>query len=99
MTLNGWAQIALFCGLVLLLTRPLGGYLDDEQLATLDQLANALSRDRSFLLNEAVGNYLDLHRWQIEEIRQAVAEADAGDFASQEDVRAAFDAFKAPAGR
>lgn len=28
MTLNGWAQIALFCGLVLLLTRPLGGYLD-----------------------------------------------------------------------
>ena len=29
MTLNGWAQIALFCGLVLLLTRPLGGYLDN----------------------------------------------------------------------
>ena len=28
MTFNGWAQIALFCGLVLLLTRPLGGYLD-----------------------------------------------------------------------
>ncbi|KAF0104123.1 MAG: K+-transporting ATPase ATPase A chain [Rhodospirillaceae bacterium] len=29
MTLNGWAQIALFCVLVLLLTRPLGGYLDN----------------------------------------------------------------------
>jgi len=29
MTLNGWAQIALFCGLVLLLTRPLGFYLDN----------------------------------------------------------------------
>lgn len=29
MTINGWAQIALFCGLVLLLTRPLGGYLDN----------------------------------------------------------------------
>ena len=28
MTFNGWAQIALFCGLVLLMTRPLGGYLD-----------------------------------------------------------------------
>ena len=28
MTFNGWAQIALFCGLVLLVTRPLGGYLD-----------------------------------------------------------------------
>ena len=29
MTINGWAQIALFCGLVLLLTRPLGGYLNN----------------------------------------------------------------------
>ena len=28
MTLNGWAQIALFVAIVLLLTRPLGGYLD-----------------------------------------------------------------------
>ncbi|MBI3198339.1 MAG: potassium-transporting ATPase subunit KdpA, partial [Rhodospirillales bacterium] len=29
MTFNGWAQIALFCVIVLLLTRPLGGYLDN----------------------------------------------------------------------
>lgn len=28
MTFNGWAQIALFCVVVLLLTRPVGGYLD-----------------------------------------------------------------------
>jgi K+-transporting ATPase ATPase A chain len=28
MTINGWAQIALFCAVVLLLTRPVGGYLD-----------------------------------------------------------------------
>ena len=28
MTFNGWAQIALFVAVVLLLTRPLGGYLD-----------------------------------------------------------------------
>jgi K+-transporting ATPase ATPase A chain len=27
MTLNGWAQIALFCVLVLALVRPLGGHL------------------------------------------------------------------------
>ena len=27
MTFNGWAQIALFMALVLVLTRPLGGYL------------------------------------------------------------------------
>lgn len=28
MNFNGWMQIALFCGLVLVLTRPLGGYLN-----------------------------------------------------------------------
>ncbi len=27
MTLNGWAQIALFCFILLMLTRPIGGYL------------------------------------------------------------------------
>jgi len=29
MTINGWAQIALFCAVLVLLTRPLGGYLDN----------------------------------------------------------------------
>ena len=27
MTLNGWLQILLFCGIVLLLVKPLGGYM------------------------------------------------------------------------
>jgi K+-transporting ATPase ATPase A chain len=27
LTLNGWLQIALFCAIVVLLTRPVGGYL------------------------------------------------------------------------
>ena len=70
--------------------------LDDEKLRFLDVLADAHDRDRSYLLKEAVENYIDLHRWQISEIRQAIAEADAGDFASEEEVKAAFDTFKQP---
>ena len=27
MTINGWLQIALYCGLLILLTRPVGGYM------------------------------------------------------------------------
>ncbi|WP_295138809.1 potassium-transporting ATPase subunit KdpA [uncultured Reyranella sp.] len=42
MTLNGWAQIALFCGLVLLLTRPLGGYLDNVMAGRRTLLSPAL---------------------------------------------------------
>jgi predicted transcriptional regulator len=70
--------------------------LEDDKLQFLDTLADTHDRDRSYLLNEAVENYIDLHRWQMDEIRQAIAEADAGDFASEAEVRAAFDGFKQP---
>jgi predicted transcriptional regulator len=64
--------------------------LDVEKRAALDAIATAMDRDRSYLLNEAVRLYLDLHQWQIEEIQQGIAEAEAGDFASDEDVDAVF---------
>ena len=35
-------------------------------------------------------SYISLRRWQIEEIKKAVAEADAGDFASDEEVEVMF---------
>ena len=34
--------------------------------------------------------YLDVYRWQVEHIEQAVREADAGDFASEQEVAEAF---------
>jgi predicted transcriptional regulator len=69
--------------------------LEEDKIDTLDALAASMHRDRSFLLNEAVENYLDLKQWQIAQIRVALAEADAGQFATDEEVRAAFAAFKA----
>jgi predicted transcriptional regulator len=68
--------------------------LDEDKLQSLDELAQLMDRDRSYLINEAVERYLEVKHWQIEEIKKAIAEADAGDFASDEEVRAAFDAFK-----
>jgi predicted transcriptional regulator len=70
--------------------------LEDDKLQFLDTLAGSRDRDRSYLLNEAVENYIELHQWQMDEIRQAMAEAEAGDLASEAEVRAAFDAFKRP---
>lgn len=64
--------------------------LEPDKVAALDDLARSLDRDRSYLIKEAVDSYLALHRWQVEEIRKAVAEADAGDFASHEEVEAMF---------
>jgi predicted transcriptional regulator len=52
----------------------------------LDRLADATHRTKSFLAGEAIRQYLDLEAWQIGEIQQAITEADAGDFASDEEV-------------
>jgi predicted transcriptional regulator len=54
----------------------------------LDKLADATQRSKSFLAGEAIRQYLDLEAWQIGEIQQAIVEADAGDFATDDEVDA-----------
>jgi len=54
----------------------------------LDQLADATQRSKSYLAGEAIRQYLDLESWQIGEIQQALREADAGDFATDDEVDA-----------
>ncbi|HEY7330460.1 MAG TPA: ribbon-helix-helix protein, CopG family [Gemmataceae bacterium] len=64
--------------------------LAKDAVEFLDELGKSLDRDRSYLIKEAVESYISLHRWQVEEIKKAVAEADAGDFAPHEEVEAMF---------
>jgi RHH-type rel operon transcriptional repressor/antitoxin RelB len=60
--------------------------LDDEVKERLDRLAVATERSKSYLAAEAVRAYVEINEWQIAEIRAALKEADAGDFADQKDV-------------
>jgi len=62
--------------------------LPDEIADTLANLAKATGRSKSFLAVDALREYLAREAWQIEEIQHALKEADAGDFASDEDVNA-----------
>ncbi len=62
--------------------------LDSEKRAALDAIAAGMDRDRTYLINEAITLYLEMHQWQIEEIQKAVAEADAENFATEEEVTA-----------
>jgi predicted transcriptional regulator len=71
--------------------------LDTDKIALLDQLAKSEDRDRSYLIKIAIDQYLAYHQWRIDEIRKAIAEADAGDFATDEEVAAAFAKFRDPA--
>lgn len=49
-----------------------------EILKSLDQLAEATRRSRTELAEEALQQYLEVQRWQLEGIREAIAEADSG---------------------
>lgn len=64
--------------------------LDQDIVAFLDKLAEVEDRDRSYMIKQAVSNFVQLHRWQIEEIERAVKEADAGLFASDKEVEEYF---------
>jgi RHH-type rel operon transcriptional repressor/antitoxin RelB len=63
-------------------------HLDQETAAFLDELARGEERDRIYLIRQAIANYVELRRWQIEETRQAIKEADAGLFLSDEETAA-----------
>jgi predicted transcriptional regulator len=62
--------------------------LEPDTIAFLDHLAEVQDRDRSYLIKQAVGNFVELHRWQIEEIEKAVKEADEGLFLSDDETSA-----------
>ena len=61
-----------------------------EDVRFLDGLAQATERDRSYLIKKAVEEYIASQRWQLEEIDKGIGEADAGEFASEDEVEAAF---------
>lgn len=63
---------------------------DETRKDALDTIAKQQQRDRSFLINEALDNYLDVYQWQIEHIKKGIAAADRGEFVSQEEVDAKF---------
>jgi predicted transcriptional regulator len=52
--------------------------LDTDRVAALDALADSMDRDRTYVLGEAVQAYLELQKWQMEEIEAGLAEAEAG---------------------
>ncbi len=64
--------------------------LDSGKRTELDALAHAMSRDRSFLVNEAIDAYLAVHRWQTTHIQEGLRQADAGAFASDDEVAEAY---------
>ena len=56
--------------------------LEQELKQRLDRLAEVTQRSKSFLAAEALRDFVELNEWQLREIKDAIKEADDGDFAS-----------------
>lgn len=59
--------------------------IDEKLRKKLDKLAEATQRSKAFLAAEAIREYVDVNEWQVQEIKKGLAEADVGDFASDEE--------------
>jgi predicted transcriptional regulator len=64
--------------------------LEPEINNRLDRLAKVTRRSKSFLAADAIREYIELNEWQIRETQAAIAEANAGDFASEAGVQSVF---------
>lgn len=51
---------------------------DSDKIAALDSLAAAQDRSRSYLINEAISNYIELHAYQDALVRKGIEEMRKG---------------------
>jgi predicted transcriptional regulator len=65
--------------------------VEDETLARLEALARETGRSSEQLAGEALKQYVEYESWKAHKIRDAVRRADAGDFATDEEMQAVFD--------
>lgn len=54
------------------------------------ELAKATVRTKSVLAIDALTNYVQRESWQIRDIHEGIAQADAGEFATDDQVKAVF---------
>ncbi|MEG4343182.1 CopG family transcriptional regulator [Microcoleus sp. A003_D6] len=64
--------------------------LDSDKKEALKAIATVMGRDLTYVLNEAIASYLEMYQWLLNEINKGVVEAEAGDFASDDEVQEVF---------
>lgn len=59
---------------------------DADKIEALDSLAAAQDRTRSYLINEAIANYVELHEYQDALVRQGLDDVPKGRLLSHDEV-------------
>lgn len=68
-------------------TKTISFRISAKEVEKLDELAASLDRDRSYLLNEAVEQYLELNAYHIELIEKGLKAAEAGKLVPHDEVK------------
>ena len=63
---------------------------EPEKRDELNKLAESFDRDRSWVINEALAQYLESNRWQMQQIEQGKRDIAEGRYKSLGEVRAKF---------
>jgi len=66
--------------------------LDDETLARVSQMAEAMDRPRAWLMAEAVKQYVAREDWFILEVEKGVGAADEGRLVDHKDLKSKWEA-------
>ena len=61
----------------------------------LDRMAKATARTKSYLIEDAIREYLEVNGWQIEAIQEGVRQADAGQLVPHETVQTKWEGTRA----
>jgi predicted transcriptional regulator len=69
--------------------------LDDETLAKLGQMAEAMDRPRAWLMAEAIKQYVAREEWFIREVEKGLKAADEGRLIGHADIKAKWEAKRA----
>lgn len=66
----------------------------EATFAGLERLARETGRSPAEVANEAVQRYVEYESWKADKIERGLRAADAGEFASDEEMAAVFDRYK-----
>ena len=69
-------------------TVTVGARVPREMRDELDQLVKTTGRNRNTLVEEALRRFIEAEKWQLADIEAGLREADAGDFATDEEMQA-----------
>ena len=76
--------------LAALIEKPLNVRPPFDIATELEARTKATSRTKSFLMVEALREYLQVQAWQVRDIKDGLAEADRGEFATEDEVATFF---------